>query len=831
LHFNAEGWIGNPLDPIACLFDTLAEASLTADSRPLDYFYGIYSGEVSPGHSSASGPTLAPPSSSSQSSAGNVISAGHSLLEPPEQLSANSEIVGNHWLSAINSKPASDRPFYQHVHVPCSRDRCETYLSLAVEAALIALGQQRNLPVGNHAQFEMFRQEEKLLNKMVDIEVDALLVHVLRKQALTLLDAGPYSSLGQGIHVNSVPSHAFARFLFSALLPFDRELAFSVALRAMRLPLFDPDPTAPEEDIADHKQDPESLRNVRESPNKSSDGPQLPQVFIVSALEEQQSALASSMLQAARRDVLQLKHVQKSLQRHVHSANQLFHLAQEAFHTAVPNASNPAASTRGGSNSASTESSVATHSASQHQPIQPPTLLPPLDSFTIPSTSSCAVPTAHSSGSSFGSASLPVTQFTFASKYANNQRPITDLYLLDTSFEIALQVARKTLGQVDLKRRDFLRWLINCACELGFSALLHLLHNWPTLFSPVEAVASVTSAIQTPLLSVKMTLDLPQHDELQEAIKTLALQCATEDPAGCSLNALNLCEADASAFDAVYCVVYKAGQNSEMNTSQLFFVAHYMEQRGHAHRAFKLCMLAIRSVHVGYNGENHPCIADINWTCALAQSLGKGPLSTLVPLLVKNVQCASILSDLLRRFVNGFSLPATTPLTSGLPSLALSSNSSALPPPPLGSISSTTATTASGASLPPTYSSVGTSSAYNSLLASTAINTPPILSSSSPSYLTTGSLLTTKSIGLDQSPLSPLLDAAIHAYVATAHSRLTNISPRHYADFVEFLSKAKETFTLSPDGASRFDQLLDNMRRAYKGKKKLLCLVHERFGV
>ena len=31
--YNTEGWVGHPLDPIGCLFDTLAEASLVPDDH------------------------------------------------------------------------------------------------------------------------------------------------------------------------------------------------------------------------------------------------------------------------------------------------------------------------------------------------------------------------------------------------------------------------------------------------------------------------------------------------------------------------------------------------------------------------------------------------------------------------------------------------------------------------------------------------------------------------------------------------------------------------------------------------------------------------------
>jgi hypothetical protein len=36
--------------------------------------------------------------------------------------------------------------------------------------------------------------------------------------------------------------------------------------------------------------------------------------------------------------------------------------------------------------------------------------------------------------------------------------------------------------------------------------------------------------------------------------------------------------------------------------------------------------------------DTHPAINDVHWACALSHSLGKNELSTMVPLVVKNVQ-------------------------------------------------------------------------------------------------------------------------------------------------------------------------------------------------
>lgn len=63
------------------------------------------------------------------------------------------------------------------------------------------------------------------------------LFHVLVLMCVCLcifLTAGPYTGLGEIIHRESVPMHTFARYLFTSLLPHDAELAYKIALRAMR---------------------------------------------------------------------------------------------------------------------------------------------------------------------------------------------------------------------------------------------------------------------------------------------------------------------------------------------------------------------------------------------------------------------------------------------------------------------------------------------------------------------------------------------------------------------------------------------------------------------
>lgn len=61
-------------------------------------------------------------------------------------------------------------------------------MALALEVALLGLGQQRALPEGLYAQDKVVRNEEQLLALLEEVELDERLVQVLRKQAGLLLD-------------------------------------------------------------------------------------------------------------------------------------------------------------------------------------------------------------------------------------------------------------------------------------------------------------------------------------------------------------------------------------------------------------------------------------------------------------------------------------------------------------------------------------------------------------------------------------------------------------------------------------------------------------------
>ena len=216
--------------------------------------------------------------------------------------------------------------------MPIQGSRQESYLSLALEAALISLGQQRIMPSGLYSQEMSVKQEERLLAKLQEIDLDSTLVGVLVHQTSIQMDMGPTSGLGLGVHPESIPMQTYAKYLFHVLLPYDGELAFKVGLRAMRLPILDEMEVEAETSSAalaavvaqqereqanimqqqqqqnqnnnmnnlqpgDH---PQQHQNNNRNPDSSFVMSRVPRWFTLGHIESQQCALASRMLSAAK---------------------------------------------------------------------------------------------------------------------------------------------------------------------------------------------------------------------------------------------------------------------------------------------------------------------------------------------------------------------------------------------------------------------------------------------------------------------------------------------------------------------------------------------------
>lgn len=436
-------------------------------------------------------------------------------------------------------------PKYKHIQVPGSKESTETFLTLAFEAAILALGKQRIMPQGLYSQHLICKQQDQLIARLRNVDLDQLLVEIIKNLSSQMMDGGPTSGFGESIHPESVPMHTLARFLFASLLNQHPDLAFKIGLRAMRFPIFE------------------------NANNTSVDGPSSPSSpyarwWTLGHLESQQCSLSSTMLSASKGDKIRLSAVLENARHNIHSSTHLFKLAQDAFRFATPE---------------------------------------------------------------------------------NGPRSHT---LLEVAFELGLQVMRMTRTCLNWRRREMVRWLVTCATQLGLEATLSIMQNWYELFTPTEATGPVATTIMSHSTIMRLNLNIKQQEELSTCARTLALQCATKDPPNCALNALTLCENDPMAFETAYHIVIDAA-NHIMTSSQLFTIARYMEHRGFPVRAYNLAILAMKNVHLAYNQDSHPAINDIHWACALSHTLGKAELSKMIPLVVKNVQCATVLSDILRR--------------------------------------------------------------------------------------------------------------------------------------------------------------------------------------
>lgn len=340
-------------------------------------------------------------------------------------------------------------------------------------------------------------------------------------------------------------------------------------------------------------------------------------------------------------------------------------------------------------------------------------------------------------------------------------------YLIETAYDIGLTVMKQTINKsMTYRRQDMIRWLVNCAIELGPITLKSLLNHWTMYFLPAEAVKYVAGVVIQPTTNCKMGLDFAHIDELNRGARHLALECIQRDPHNCAHTALELCQTERSAFDKAYDLITLAAINGRITSVNLFVIARHIESTlpHYPEHSYKLALLALKGVTVPYNGEQSPHLNDIHWVCSLALQMNRGDLSELISTVVANIKCAPVLSEILRR------CGSCHPAIAGLPP-----------------------------SLTPHH-------VY-----------PDSRKSRSHKLM------------IDKPPLRMLLEAAVSAYCETTNQRLQHISPRHYSDFIEFLAKAQETFKLSPDGMIQFNALLEHMRVTYKGKKKLMCLIREKF--
>lgn len=98
-------------------------------------------------------------------------------------------------------------PVYQHVPVWGCPDGGESYLALALEVALMGMGQQRLMPEGLYAQEKVCRNEEQIVAKLQEMELDDVLVQTLRKQAVLLLEGTGSFFLSHAAYFSTISTY------------------------------------------------------------------------------------------------------------------------------------------------------------------------------------------------------------------------------------------------------------------------------------------------------------------------------------------------------------------------------------------------------------------------------------------------------------------------------------------------------------------------------------------------------------------------------------------------------------------------------------------------
>lgn len=662
--------------------------------------------------------------------------------------------------------------------------------------------------------------------------------------------------------------HSFARYLFITLLPYDIELAYLVGLRAMRLPIlegfnnFFEDLNNNNNNLANNNHLNRSngnhnhnhhlsnlyyqnlnLNNNYLYPFLSNNHQHLHHPYnrshhhnrsnnninhhhhgnlsanssngiwqrwhILQTIEQNQCCLAITMISAARNDINRLKSVQKAAQKHIHTFVLLFRLAKDIFSIAIPTDT----TNSNNCNNLNSNNTGATLN-SLHNPINQSNhqQLPyyNLNNRTVNHSYSNALNFGAISfgfGAAFPSLTANHHNLSIGQRYKQN----TVSYLLEVAYELGLQVVKMTLvtavNENNNKRKEIVKWIVNCAIEIGYPALHYLLHHWYNLFTPIEAVASVATSIMNPGVINKINLTRQNQESLSFEARRLAVDCTKKDPPNCALHALSLCDND-PMFEKCYLIVVEAGIKGKMQFPHLIAVARYIENKNcldtngnpsnlYLNWSYKLCQLAIKAISIGYNHENTQNVTDIYWACSLALRLGRNELNKLIPILIDRIHNAQVLSEILRRFTSsGYTVP--------LQNSNHQQHQQNHPTTQLCQYS---------------YFGLNSNSISNSnQYSNNAMKRYPYSTHSN-----------SKTLGLDKDPLKALLDAAIAAYVTTAHTRLNVISPRHYTDFVEYLVKARETFMLASDGEIKFISLLENIKTNYKGKKKLVNGIRQKF--
>lgn len=695
LEVDSEGWIGHPFDPINVMLDILLSASLT---EPNISDNSHTSGNICSLNASA----CACPYNQV------LVDFTNKLLPDLASLSYQHRNNSFPLLPLVNlptrrvaSSPthnSSDKTPFFHVPVPgcCQKD---SYLTLGVELALIALGQQRSIPTVTTAHERAVRQESELISKLESIDTsDPLLIEILKHQTTLILEGGPFQNSCCGVTTDSAPLHTFATYLFESLVPHYSQLAYKIGVYALKMPLVSDENT-------------ENYGAARTSPRSIN----------YNHLQSEQLVLAQTMLSRAKEE------------------KQFESFLRKVYRASVKNIRNP-------SN---------LHKLSKHV---------------------------------LKEAKTSVTSL----------QPPVYRAVLQTAFDLGLQVLKITQtphSSNSKTRREAILFIVECATDMGLDSVIQVMKDARENFSATEALNLVVSRDSDPVNNLrsqaisKLKLKDCHTDEarLNRRSRDLALECAVRDPTNCALEAIKFCQVDEESLKRALKIVIDSGTNRSMDSTQLIKVAdHIHENMNMTDRAFDIAMVAVDSLTIPPNSDNSSSKKDIFSACEYASKVDG--FSVLIPKLLKNIECATVLSEIYHRF----------------------SPSDVMGP----------AYRHYAGDVAASYRGINYNKEYNTLLNN--LN-PEIYKSEIYKQKIYKQKLE------DAGWWDALLKRTMTAFDVTAKNRLLNISPRHYGEFIDFLVKAQGIFEKAADGPKQFEVLLAYIVKKYRTKKKLMEKLKLRF--
>jgi len=236
--------------------------------------------------------------------------------------------------------------------------------------------------------------------------------------------------------------------------------------------------------------------------------------------------------------------------------------------------------------------------------------------------------------------------------------------LLDASVVLGTKAVQLTLHTTSWARKDMIRWLISTTVAVGKSSLLKLLERWIELFTPEEVSKDVSAMLTSQPVLFKLRLDKDEEASYFSTLRNIVIESAIRDPPSCALYALTLCEGETEPFELACQIVSESA--NRLGSVHLFSIARYLDSKGHARKAFKAAMLAIKQLDITEEQETHPAISDVFWACALACSLGRDELTQITPIVCNCIRNPIVLTEIARRssrsyniISNGVTLPSS----------------------------------------------------------------------------------------------------------------------------------------------------------------------------